>query len=66
MLVSIDMNHAVIRIGRGTIPFPRDMERAAIHTDRFPIHTDLFAILMDLFATHMDRFRTDTDFFAIQ
>ena len=43
------MVHGTIHIGRGTIGFPRHMDRAAghmdffaIHTDRFPIHTDLF------------------------
>jgi len=38
------VNHGIIRIGRGTIGFPRDMDRVPVHTDRFFIRMDLFAI----------------------
>ncbi len=53
-------------MNRGTIGFPRDMDRAAVHTDRFSIHTDLFAIRMEFFATGMDRFRPKPILFATQ
>jgi len=60
------MDLGTIDGARGTIGFPCDMDRAAIHTDCFSIRTDLFAILMDLVATGMDRFRTEADLFATQ
>jgi hypothetical protein len=41
--ITIRMDHAVIRIGRGTISFPSDMDRVPVHTDRFSIRVDLFA-----------------------
>jgi hypothetical protein len=40
LLFQIDLDHdpyesGLIRIGRGTIPFPRDMDRVPDDTDRF-------------------------------
>jgi hypothetical protein len=38
------MDHGTIHIGRGTIGFPRDTDRAPGHMNFFATHTDRFAI----------------------
>jgi hypothetical protein len=62
----------MIGIGRGTIGFPRRMDRAPDHNDRSLVGTDLFktdpdhfVVRSDLFATRADRFLIRIDLFLI-
>ena len=54
----IHLDHAMIRIGLGTIPFPSNTDRFPANTDRCLTDTGIFAISIDWFSIHIGQFPT--------